>query len=94
MCIKDINNARFIIEHNYKSLSKVLKRKRIFIRDSYNFCISTMIWNLNDNICNLQLLTGEDNSKAYLTTQIVCGIGRHLKGWVDIGIQVQIPPKT
>lgn len=72
-------HSRWDGEYVWEDIFNNLKSKRVFSLDSFNVCMSTLVfdsktWN-DINICNLQSITKWDNSGADPTTIFVYGIG-------------------
>jgi hypothetical protein len=59
-------------EYNWKGIWNHFKIKSTFSSTSSKFCMSILIQNQNDQLCDLQLLSGGDNSCASPTTKHSC----------------------
>ena len=68
-----VNHSAFVIEHNWNGLCDPMYRKRIFILSSYHFCVSinSNPETENDNVCDMQLLSGQRNSYSTQVGNIV-----------------------
>ena len=71
-------HSKFNSEQRWKHLYDILKRKRIFTLDSYNFCVFNGVESktINDSLCESQFGNWVREFPTNPTAINVCGVGK------------------